>query len=231
MFEEQLEKSLGYRFKREELIAEALTHKSYHKDFNNERLEFLGDAVMDLVVGEYLYHLFPDREEGFLSKLRAALVNETSFAKLAKELNLGQYLRLSHSEENNGGREKASILASGLEAIIGAIYLDGGFEEAKRVGLSLLKKVYPEIDPKKLLQDHKTTLQEITQSYFGVLPEYKLLKSSGPDHDKKFEIGVYIHGKEYARAEGKSKKSAQQKGAKMTIDKLKNELDLKGFDV
>jgi ribonuclease-3 len=230
MFAEELQQSLGYRFKREELIAEALTHKSYRREFNNERLEFLGDAVMDLVVGEYLYHLFPDREEGFLSKLRAALVNETSFSRLAREVDLGRYLLLSHSEEQNGGREKASILASGLEAVIGAIYLDGGFEEAKRVGLSLLRRVYPTIDPRELLQDHKTTLQEITQLHFGVLPEYRLLRSTGPDHNKKFEIGVYIGGKEYARADGRSKKKAEQKGAKLTIEKLKEELQLKGLE-
>jgi len=130
MIAEELQKSLGYQFKDEKLITEALTHRSYTKDFNNEnneRLEYLGDAVLDLIVGEYLYHLFPNAEEGMLSKLRAALVNEESFDKLAKKLNLGKYLFLSPAEENNRGREKPSILSSAFEALIGAIYLEAGF--------------------------------------------------------------------------------------------------------
>ena len=222
----ELEKSLGYQFKNEKLITEALTHRSYKKDFNNERLEFLGDAVMDLIVGEYLYHLFPKAEEGMLSKLRAALVNEESFTKLAKRLNLGKFLYLSPAEENNNGREKPSILSSAFEAVMGAIYLESGFEKAKDVALKLIKDAYPVITPEELLKDYKTTLQEITQAHFGVVPEYRLLGSSGPDHKKEFEIGVFIHDKEYARAKGKSKKNAQQEGARLTIEMLKKELNL-----
>jgi len=223
---EELEKSLGYQFKNRKLITEALTHRSYKKDMNNERLEFLGDAVMDLIVGEYLFELFPKAEEGILSKLRAALVNEDSFTKLAQKLNLGSYLYLSPAEENNNGREKPSILSSAFEAVIGAIYLESGFAAAKEVALRLLKEVFPIITPEELLKDYKTTLQEITQAHFGVVPEYRLISTSGPDHKKEFEIGVYIHDKEYARAKGKSKKSAQQEGARLTIEKLKKELDL-----
>jgi len=222
----ELEKSLGYQFKNEKLIAEALTHRSYKKDFNNERLEFLGDAVMDLIVGEYLFHLFPKAEEGILSKLRAALVNEESFTRLAKRLNLGNFLFLSAAEENNNGRDKPSILSSAFEAVIGAIYLESGFETAKKIALDLLKKEFPVITPEKLLKDYKTTLQEITQAHFGVVPEYKLISSSGPDHKKEFEIGVYINDKEYAKAKGKSKKTAQQEGARLTIEMLKQELNL-----
>jgi ribonuclease-3 len=228
---EELEQRIGYRFKNRELLKQAVTHKSYSQEFNNERLEFLGDAVMDLVVGELLFHLFPNREEGFLSKLRASLVNEEAFSKVANTIGLGQFLLLSPSEENNGGREKPSILSSSFEAIIGAIYLDSGFEEAKQVGLKLLHSAFPKIEPKRLLKDYKTTLQELTQSYFGVLPEYHLIRSSGPDHNKRFEIGVYIQGREYARAEGKSKKVAQQRGAAIAIEKLKEELNLKEVDV
>jgi len=226
MIAENLQKSLGYQFKDEKLIAEALTHRSYSKGFNNERLEFLGDAVLDLIVGEYLYHLFPEAEEGILSKLRAALVNEEAFTKLAKRLDLGKYLFLSPAEENNKGREKSSILSSAFEALIGALYLEAGFDKAKEVALRLLKEEYPEIKPEELLKDYKTTLQEITQAHFGVVPEYKLISATGPDHRKEFEIGVYIHDKEYARAKGKSKKAAQQEGARITIEKLKKELNL-----
>ena len=226
MIANDLQKSLGYQFKDEKLITEALTHRSYSKNFNNERLEYLGDAVLDLIVGEYLYHLFPEAEEGILSKLRAALVNEDAFTKLAKRLNLGKYLFLSPAEENNGGREKPSILSSAFEAIIGALYLEAGFDKAKEIALKLIKEEYPTITPEELLKDYKTTLQEITQAHFGVVPEYKLLSAKGPDHKKEFEIGVFINDKEYARAKGRSKKAAQQEGAKLTIEKLKKELNL-----
>jgi ribonuclease-3 len=226
MIAEDLQKSLGYQFENEKLITEALTHRSYSKEFNNERLEFLGDAVMDLIVGEYLFFLFPDKEEGFLSKLRAALVNEESFTKLAKELNLGKFLKLSNAEENNGGREKPSILSSAFEAVMGALYLEAGFDKTKEIALKLLKKVYPVINPDELLKDYKTNLQEITQAHFGEVPEYRVINTTGPDHKKQFEIGVYIQGKKYAVAKGKSKKVAQQEGAKKTIEILKKELNL-----
>ena len=226
MIAKELQESLGYQFRDEKLITEALTHRSYSKNFNNERLEYLGDAVLDLIVGEYLYHLFPEAEEGVLSKLRAALVNEEAFTKLAKRLNLGKYLFLSPAEENNRGREKPSILSSAFEALIGALYLEAGFDKAKDIALKLIKEEYPTITPEELLKDYKTTLQEITQAHFGVVPEYRLLSATGPDHKKEFEIGVYIHDKEYARAKGRSKKAAQQEGAKKTIEKLKQELNL-----
>ncbi len=226
MIAEELQKSLGYQFKDEKLITEALTHRSYTKDFNNERLEYLGDAVLDLIVGEYLYHLFPNAEEGMLSKLRAALVNEESFDKLAKKLNLGKYLFLSPAEENNRGREKPSILSSAFEALIGAIYLEAGFDKAKEIALRLIKEVFPTITPEELLKDYKTNLQEITQAHFGVVPEYRLISATGPDHRKEFEIGVFINDKEYARAKGRSKKAAQQEGARLTIERLKKELKL-----
>ncbi len=226
MVAERLQKSLGYQFKDEKLITEALTHRSYSKNFNNERLEYLGDAVLDLIVGEYLYKLFPDSEEGMLSKLRAALVNEDSFTKLAQKLELGKYIFLSAAEDNNGGREKSSILSSAFEALIGALYLEAGFEKAKELSLKLLKEVFPIITPEELLKDYKTSLQEITQAHFGVVPEYRLLSAKGPDHKKEFEIGVFIHDKEYAKATGKSKKTAQQEGARVTIEKLKKELGI-----
>jgi len=218
---------LGYQFKDENLITEALTHKSYTKEYNNERLEFLGDAVLDLVVGEYLYNMFPDAEEGILSKLRASLVNEDSFHKLAQEINLGDYLFLSQAEEHNNGRNKPSLLSNAFEAVMGAIYLEAGLEKVREIAINLLEKVYKEISADKLLKDYKTTIQEITQAHFGVTPEYRLMNAFGPDHKKEFEIAVMINDKEYARAKGHSKKVAQQKGAKDAIEILKKELNLK----
>jgi len=218
---------LGYQFKDENLITEALTHKSYTKEYNNERLEFLGDAVLDLVVGEYLYNMFPDAEEGILSKLRASLVNEDSFHKLAQEIKLGNYLFLSQAEEHNNGRNKPSLLSNAFEAVMGAIYLEAGLEKVREIAINLLEKVYKEISADKLLKDYKTTIQEITQAHFGVTPEYRLMNAFGPDHKKEFEIAVMINDKEYARAKGHSKKVAQQKGAKDAIEILKKELNLK----
>ena len=221
MIATELQQNLGYQFKNEKLLTEALTHRSYTKDFNNERLEFLGDAVLDLIVGEYLFKIFPNYEEGMLSKLRAALVNEESFHKLAKRIDLGKYLFLSPAEEKNGGREKSSILSSAFEAVIGAIYLEAGFEKAKEIALNLLQKEYPKIDPNDLLKDYKTALQEITQAHFGVVPEYKLLSAVGPDHKKEFEIAVRLNNETIASARGKSKKEAQQRAAKIALEALK----------
>ncbi len=223
---EQFFEWLGYKFNNKNLITEALTHKSYTRDYNNERLEFLGDAVLDLVVGEFLFEKFKNSEEGILSKLRAALVNEASFAKLANELRLGEFLYLSPAEEHNNGRIKPSILSNAFEAVMGAVYLEAGLEKVREISINLIQKVYKEIEPDKLLKDYKTTLQEITQAHFGCTPDYRLLSSSGPDHKKEFEIGVFIHDKLYAKAKGHSKKVAQQNAAKTAIDILKKEVKI-----
>ncbi len=221
---EELEKKLDYYFKNKKLLEEALTHKSCKKAFNNERLEFLGDAVLDLIVGEYLYKKFPKTAEGNLSKLRASLVNEKGFEKLAKILDLGKYIQISPAEENNKGRTKASILANGFEAIIGAIYLETGIDTVKDITLKLLETAYPKIDLESVFKDYKTTLQEITQARFGVVPVYKVIKATGPDHNKEFTIELSIDDKVIGSAVGKSKKEAQQNVAKKAIDKIK-ELD------
>lgn len=218
-----LQKRLGYQFKDQNLIVEALTHKSSKQPYNNERLEFLGDAVLDLIVGEYLYHEFQDVAEGELSKLRASLVNEKSFEKLARLLNLGEYIYISLAEENNAGREKSSLLSNAFEAIIGALYLEAGLEKARTLAISLLEEAYPKIDMDAIFRDHKTTLQELTQAHFGVTPEYRLVRSFGPDHKKEFEIAVNIRGKDLALASGKSKKEAQQKAAMIALEILKKE--------
>ena len=218
---EALEKTLGYKFKDDKLIVEALTHKSYKQPYDNERLEFLGDAVLDLIVGEYLYKKFSKSDEGNLSKIRASLVNESGFNKLALVLNLGEYIYLSNAEENNGGRQKSSLLSNAFEAVIGAIYLESGLQTVEKIAIELIEKNYDEISLDSLFRDFKTTLQELTQARFGITPEYKVVASRGPDHLKEFEVAVIIEDKEYARAIGKSKKIAQQEAAKVAIGLLK----------
>ena len=218
-----LEDKLDYKFKDKKLIIEALTHKSYKQPYDNERLEFLGDAVLDLIVGEYLFMKFSRSDEGKLSKIRASLVNETGFDKLARSLNLGEYILLSNAEENNGGREKSSLLSNAFEAIIGAIYLEDGLKTAEKIAIRLIESNYEEISLDSLFRDFKTTLQELTQARFGMTPEYKVISSRGPDHLKEFEVGVFIQDKEYARATGKSKKIAQQEAAKEAVTLLNEE--------
>ncbi len=219
----ELERRLEYQFRDRRLIDEALTHKSCKKEYNNERLEFLGDAVLDLIVGEYLFGKFPDLPEGDLSKMRASLVNEKGFEKLAKMIELGSFIQISAAEENNRGRQKASILSNAFEALIGAIYLESGLEAARRIALKILEEAYPKIDMPSLFRDYKTTLQERTQATHGITPEYIVTGSSGPDHRKEFEVMVKIAGKEYSRAKGKSKKSAQQEAARIALEKLNKE--------
>jgi len=218
---QELEKILNYEFKDEKLIIEALTHKSYKQPYDNERLEFLGDAVLDLVVGEYLFNKFSKSDEGKLSKIRASLVNESGFELLARSINLGEYIFLSNAEENNGGREKASLLSNAFEAVIGAIYLEAGIKKIEEIAIGLIEKNHKDISLDSLFKDYKTTLQELTQARYGETPEYKLIASRGPDHLKEFEIAVFIENKEYARASGKSKKIAQQVAAEKAVEMLK----------
>ena len=220
---ETLEHQLNYKFQSEKLIIEALTHKSYKKPYDNERLEFLGDAVMDLIVGEYLFKKFTKSDEGKLSKIRASLVNETGFDKLARVLKLGEYILLSNAEENNGGREKSSLLSNAFEALMGAIYLESGLKKVEEIAIKLIEDNYEEISLDSLFRDFKTTLQELTQARFGMTPEYKVVASRGPDHLKEFEVAVIIEDKEYARASGKSKKIAQQIAAEIAVKTLKGE--------
>lgn len=218
---DEIEQKLGYVFKNENLLTQALTHKSSGK-VHNERLEFLGDAVLDLVVANILYKDFGHFSEGDLSKLRAALVNEKSFAKVAKYLNIGKYLLLSNSEENNGGRQKPSLLSDAYEAIMGAIYLESGYDMANKVATTIMNEVFPVIDI-ELIKDYKTKLQEKTQSIMAQTPEYKILSTSGPDHKKKFEIGLFLNNELFTKACGNSKKEAEQIAAQLALERLENE--------
>ena len=220
---EKLEKLLGYNFKNKALLKQALSHKSARSGVNNERLEFLGDAVLDLVVGEYLFKKFSTKKgehnEGDLSKIRAGLVNEKSFAKIATALGLGEYLVMSASERKTGGDKKPSLLSDALEAIFGAIYLESGLEVAKSVFIPLLEREFKSID-KDVLKDYKTRLQELTQEHLALLPRYELISAKGPDHQKVFEIALFFENKEVARAKGTSKKLAEQECARIAVETL-----------
>ena len=218
---EKLQEKLGYKFKNQAHLKIALTHKSAKNGHNNERLEFLGDAVMDLIVGEYLFKKFSS-DEGDLSKLRAALVNESSFSKFAKFLGIGENLNMSLSEERNGGREKPSLLSDAFEAIMGAVYLESGLQNTARIAIAILEILYPRISFNELVKDYKTALQELTQAKFGVTPEYILLGSSGPDHKKSFEMAALVGGKRLSSAVGASKKEAEQKCAQIALELLQN---------
>ncbi len=216
-----LEERLNYTFQNKQLIIEALTHKSYKKPYNNERLEFLGDAVLDLIVGEYLFSKFKNSDEGVLSKIRASLVNERGFTMIARAISLGEYIFISSAEENNNGRDKPSLLSNAFEAVIGAIYLEAGLEKAREISIVLIEECHPKIDLDSLSKDFKTALQELTQATHGITPTYELIDSSGPDHKKEFVIAVTLDGKMIAKAKGRSKKDAQQKAAQIALKELK----------
>ena len=221
---EALQERLGYTFQNKELLIEALTHKSFKQPYNNERLEFLGDAVLDLIVGEYLYKKFRAFDEGKLSKMRASLVNEGGFTSLAIYLKLGEHIFLSNAEENNSGRTKSSLLSNAFEALMGAIYLETGLQKVQEITIELLEHVHPDISLDSLFKDYKTSLQELTQAHYGTTPEYQLIAAHGPDHKKEFEVAVIIDGKRYASAQGKSKKQAQQEAAQIALEMLSKEL-------
>jgi|Deesub1362A_J573_1020465.scaffolds.fasta_scaffold00604_4 ribonuclease-3 len=226
-----LERAIGYSFRKKALIQEAITHKSFtHENpekspLFNERLEFLGDAVLSLVISEYLFKKHPSYTESQLSRLRAYTVRESTLVEAAMDLNLGRYLRLGKGEELSGGREKPSILANAFEALIGAIYLDGGIRKARDFILNALKSTIEEIEGKDLVFDYKSRLQEVSQARFGVLPRYVIHKEEGPEHNKTFEVKVYIKDSLYGTGRGKNKKSAQQLAAEAGLRKLK---ELKG---
>lgn len=214
------EKILGYIFKNQALLKEALTHKSTKNRAHNERLEFLGDAVLDLVIADFLFKNFPKKPEGELSKLRASLVNERSFAKFGEAILIPEFLQFSLSLQKNGGKTNENLISSAFEAVIGAVFLDAGLEMAKKISLKLLEKIFPKID-ENLLADFKTRLQEVTQNLFKTTPEYRTVREFGPDHNKIFCVVVLVNGEEFASAQGASKKIAQQKCAKIALKILK----------
>ena len=227
---ERFEKKIGYEFRDKSLLKTALTHSSYVKEHgrgvrSNERLEFLGDAFFDAIIGEKLFKIFPDKEEGFLSRTRATLVCEKSLSEEAKKLNVGEYLLLGRGEEHSGGRYRESILADAMEAIMGAVYLDGGFEAAKNMVIGLFSDVIEDTrHGKYVMTDYKTVLQEELQSRKITDIKYVLLEENGPDHDKTFKVELMVNGKGETRGEGKSKKQAEQKAAKAMLEREHNAL-------
>jgi len=214
---------LNYSFKNQELLSQAFRHPSYvyEKDdpgvSDNQRLEFLGDAVINLAISHLLMESFPEMKEGDLSKHRASLVSESGLHFIARELELGDYLLLGKGEERTNGRKKPSILTDALEALIGAIYLDGGFTDALRVIEGIFSPLLNRIGLGGSINDFKTELQEYSQEAFQSTPEYRLEKETGPDHNKTFYVAVYLKGNVLGRGEGKSKKEAEQRAAKEAL--------------
>ncbi len=216
----ELETGIGYSFRDKNKLLLSLTHSSYaneqkgRKKENNERVEFLGDAVLEITVSEYLYHRYPDYPEGKLTKVRSSLVCEYTLAICAREIRLGSYLLMSKGEDLTGGRERDSILCDAFEALIGGIYLDGGMEPASQF---IHDHLLNDVEEKTLFYDAKTILQEMVQSEENRVLEYVLIKESGPDHNKEFTVQARIDGKPYAAGSGRTKKSAEQKAAYETI--------------
>ena len=217
---EALQNNIGYHFRNPQLLSRALTHSSYANEYNlaagdNERLEFLGDSVLGFITAEYLFSNHRDFPEGELTKLRAYAVCETSLYSYAQEIELGKYLKLGKGEERTGGRERPSVLSDAFEAVIAAIYLDGGIDEAKKF---VLRFVVPYVEAKPTFKDYKTALQEVVQQNHGEALEYVLVSESGPDHNKRFEIEVHLNSNVLGRGVGGSKKKAEQNAAKEALE-------------
>ena len=218
---EKLQQSVGYKFKDERLLQRAITHTSYANECNeghnksNERLEFLGDSVLGIITAEHFYLNFKDLPEGELTKLRAATVCENSLSSFARQLGLGEYLLLGKGEMCTGGSDRPSILADAFEALIAAIYLDGGIEEAKKF---VLKYVDKAVEEHRGFRDYKTVLQEVIQKNPGEVIEYVLVKESGPDHNKRFEVEVHLNSNVIGKGVGTSKKKAEQLAAKEALE-------------
>ena len=219
-----LEKALGYQFRNITLLQNALTHSSYANEhwhdslMSNERLEFLGDSVLGMVVAEYLYVTFPGRPEGELTRMRADMVCEQALAVVAERLSLGNHLLLGHGEEQGGGRNRPSILADAVESVIAACFLDGGMDVAKRF---IQQYVLCDVPVTRLHNvDYKTALQEMVQKKKDQTLAYELIGESGPDHDKRFTVAVYLNGKEVGEGVGSSKKRAEQEAARVALEML-----------
>ena len=220
----EIEHRIGYTFHNPALLEKALTHSSYSNEYrlgklnNNERLEFLGDAVLEVVSSEFLYKKYPERPEGELTKQRASMVCEQTLALCARDLELGSYLLLGRGEDMTGGRERASVTSDAMEAMIGAIYLDGGFANAKEY---IDRFILNDIENKQLFFDSKTILQEIVQGEMECEPVYELTGEEGPNHNKKFTVQVLIREQVYGTGSGRTKKAAEQEAAYAALLKLK----------
>jgi len=220
----ELEEQIGFKFKNKDNLLQALTHRSYlnenpdwHLD-HNERLEFLGDAVLELVVTEHLYSNYPN-PEGEMTNWRAALVNAVMLSKITGEFDLNKYVLLSRGEAKDTGRARQYILANAMESLIGAIYLDGGYDAAKEFITKFVLKELPDIIDNKLYRDAKSLFQEMAQDKVGITPTYEVLKEWGPDHARNFEVGVFLEKDLVASGQGPSKQEAQQMAANEALKK------------
>ena len=217
---EKLQKVIEYNFNNLEVLITAMTHKSYAAESElktyNERMEFLGDSILSVIVAESLYLRFSDETEGKLSQLKSQIVSAQNLSGWAKEIKLGGFILLGKSEDGDEARSREGLLCDAFEALVCAVYLDGGIEEAKKLVLRFLDK-----QQQIVITDYKSRLQETAQSEFKILPEYKVVREYGPDHDKKFEVSVYVKNKLLGSGEGHSKKEAQQAAAKKAIRNIK----------
>jgi len=215
----EFQEKIGYTFKNAELLQQAFTHRSYLNENrqpgrqHNERLEFLGDAVLELVVTEFLFAKYPEKTEGELTAVRAALVNTQSISSAATNLGMNDYLLLSRGESKDTGRARQIILANAFEALIGAIYLDSGYKPAAEFIAQQLFNRADEIVEKRLWQDAKSRFQEVAQEKTSITPSYQMLSQTGPDHDKRFVVGVFLNSEKIAQGEGRSKQEAEQAAA------------------
>ncbi len=221
----EIERKIGYEFSDKQLLKTALSHSSYANENhtrNNERLEFLGDSVLSIVVSDYIFKKMENVNEGDLSKFRATLVCEQSLAEISKKINLSELVFLGRGEEKMGGRRRPSIISDAFEALLGAIYLDSGIESARKWVLSLMEDRILDTLDGKLYRDYKTTLQEIVQRDGKSSVSYKTISEAGKEHDKCFEVQVYVNGDPKCKAKGRSKKEAEQQAAKLTIEMYYN---------
>ncbi|HXN06993.1 MAG TPA: ribonuclease III [Nitrospiria bacterium] len=224
-----LQKTIAYSFRQPGHLRSALTHKSYVNENpgtdqeDNERLEYLGDAVLDLVISEFLFQRLKTAREGELSKIKAMIVSRPALSEIARSLALGDFILLGKGEEQSRGRMKPSLLADTLEAVIAAIYLDGGFQEAEKfIGRWFAEKLEMVLTSEPV-EDYKTEFQEVCQKEFDILPEYRLVRATGPDHDKTFEMELTVQGKVMGRGAGKNKKEAEQQAASEALGRIRTE--------
>ncbi len=222
----ELKEILNYQFKNKDLLKKALVHSSYANEMgdpndNNERLEFLGDAILEACISEELYKRYPEAREGELTKIRSRLVNSKTLANIAKRFSINRFLFLGKGEEQQGGRNRETILADALEAIIGAVFLDGGYENAKNIVNLFFKDLWPKEIKPTLKKDHKSLLQEITQKIYKDRPKYVLVNSFGPEHAKIFQVEVILPDGKKFQAQASSIKKAEQLAAKIAVNEIK----------
>lgn len=224
-----LEGEIGYTFREPGNLVLALTHSSYANEKkaaglkSNERLEFLGDSVLNIVTSDYIYRNYPELPEGEMTRTRAAVVCEASLTRCAEKIRLGEYLFLGKGEENTGGRTRSSILSDAFEALIGAVYIDGGISDARGFILRYMEDIYQDIDRQNVFRDYKTMFQEIIQKQSDQKISYRILDERGPDHDKTFTAQVLVGNEPYGEGTGRSKKEAEQNAAKDAINSMQVE--------